>query len=743
MNEKEPASCKYCGWKIPPDFFQFQYESHQSLCCEYCGSELPIDEYISIHSSEGSDTQPEPPPKPNKKQKFKSFLRNLYEKLPYEKNPIIKVARDSDFSENFKQNFIIVIARLLYPHISEIKESSVIDKPELTKGIIDKLFEKISPIFHMRIQTVYLTNLHKISIKEFEGWLKKLQTKLRLSKNFNWDFVIYIRFIIREVFEIIAEIEDANSFPKFKKVVLNDLKAFHHIHYSQSKQNLTQDKMDESVRKGSSVINESVMRKRLPTNLQGAKIIATIIDREYSSRRDIPDFTNKLEPAPASLEFANKWFTNSLKAVMLKYKFLSRYASFRKMSSFYGLTKSYLYDIRYKKVAIAHEYLDQMKKSLSEKLSESNKSTFLKAIEAKYSIFSIIETYRKVYDPKPTAKTQINRNLKQDYFSLITTNKQAYFLGLMFADGWISVQHSKTRVAYRIGFALKIEDRAIVEDFTTSIGFTRDKVDIKDFIDSKTRKRYKMAYLYFGAGSSSLKYSMANDLIKLGMTYRVNEKTGRRYKNPILPIFCDSKGIIQKNLMLSFLLGYYDGDGTLKDNKYPIIYSSYSQFLEAISRVFNLGSLSETKREVIDVDTNEIRERILYSLSLSQSLFKEMMSLNLDSMSRKAIRSEDIILDSPVMTKIRLWLMEMLPKDFLIRVLETHSPSKVAELIGIDHITLIKFIDCVHKIPRKDKSYYIKLAYRRNRQSKGSEYNVLYDEITHLLTDIRDKNPFR
>ncbi|MFX1476810.1 MAG: hypothetical protein ACFFCI_01640 [Promethearchaeota archaeon] len=48
MNEKEPASCKYCGWKIPPDLIQTQSKSHQFLFCEYCGSELLIDEYISL-----------------------------------------------------------------------------------------------------------------------------------------------------------------------------------------------------------------------------------------------------------------------------------------------------------------------------------------------------------------------------------------------------------------------------------------------------------------------------------------------------------------------------------------------------------------------------------------------------------------------------------------------------------------------------------------------------------------------
>jgi len=51
--------------------------------------------------------------------------------------------------------------------------------------------------------------------------------------------------------------------------------------------------------------------------------------------------------------------------------------------------------------------------------------------------------------------------------------------------------------------------------------------------------------------------------------------------------------------------------------------------------------------------------------------------------------------------------MDILPKDFLVRILDTHSPSMVAELIGINHNTLIKFIDRVYRIPRKDRAHYM------------------------------------
>jgi len=230
---------------------------------------------------------------------------------------------------------------------------------------------------------------------------------------------------------------------------------------------------------------------------------------------------------------------------------------------------------------------------------------------------------------------------------------------------------------------------------------------------------------------------MGNDLIKHGMVYRLNENTGRRYKVPILPIFCKKNGQIYRNLMLAFLLGYYNGDGTLKANKYPIIYSSNREFLEAISKVFSLDAVRKTERDVIDFETNEVNQKVLYSLSISQVVFKEMMSLQLNSMKRKSIDAANIILSKPVMTKNRIWLKDNLPKEFLVLILNTLSPSTIAKLIGIDHNTMIKFIDLVYKIPRRDKGYYIRLASERNQQSKTSELNLLYNQLTQILIKIR------
>ena len=95
------------------------------------------------------------------------------------------------------------------------------------------------------------------------------------------------------------------------------------------------------------------------------------------------------------------------------------------------------------------------------------------------------------------------------------------------------------------------------------------------------------------------------------------------------------------------------------------------------------------------------------------------------------------------MTRNRIWLIDILPKDFLVRILDTHSPSTIAKLIGIDHNTMIKFIDFVYKIPRKDKGYYIKLSSDRKREAETSELNQLYNQLTRLLIIIGNSNPFK
>ena len=476
------------------------------------------------------------------------------------------------------------------------------------------------------------------------------------------------------------------------------------------------------------------------------KLIWKCVKFDHTRNRS-NDFVNTLAPpSDPTLSNVNEWFTNTLLETMKQYNFLKKYASLRKMSPFFGLTKSYLYDKRYKKSVISHDYLDKMGESVTENINNLlnlNTSSEGMIMEARNRLLLIIETYRRSYDPKLTANTQIDKNLNTTYFQDITTLQQAYYLGLLFADGWISVPHSSGgSTSYRIGLSLKVEDKPVIERFSEAIGLKKERVLERDSTDLRTGVVYRMAYLQFGVGSTSLKNSMANDLINLGMTYQITKK-GKRAKVPILPVFCDEEGNMLRELMFSFLLGYFDGDGTLKNSFTGWIYSNNYKFLNAIKTVYNLGKVSRAKRKVYDPNTNTYSERSLFSLYLDKRIIKEMMSLNLVSMERKRLDPKKIKFDDPIMTKQRKWLKKVLPITFLKQILETHSPSKIAELIGVDHNTLLKFVRNVCKLTPKEKGYYIRLSYERKKSSVKNKLNIIYNERTQHLTKIGELNPFK
>ncbi|KKM18273.1 hypothetical protein LCGC14_1667380, partial [marine sediment metagenome] len=190
----EKITCRYCGWKIPTNFIQKVSENGVSAFCENCGTELlnenPIRDIIISEEKSDQDLTM------NKKKK--TIYYKIYEKIRIEKNPIARVLRDSDFIKSFKDNFLLAMSRVIYYHLRKLELGSAIqDKnKKLTKDTIDKIYEEINPIFSKRFKLEYLENLHKMNRRDFEKWLIKLHTKLKLNKNFHNDFVLYLRWLI-------------------------------------------------------------------------------------------------------------------------------------------------------------------------------------------------------------------------------------------------------------------------------------------------------------------------------------------------------------------------------------------------------------------------------------------------------------------------------------------------------------------------------------------------------------------
>lgn len=145
-----------------------------------------------------------------------------------------------------------------------------------------------------------------------------------------------------------------------------------------------------------------------------------------------------------------------------------------------------------------------------------------------------------------------NRLLKEDFFDIIDTEEKAYFLGLMFADGNVSLDKKRSPM---ISISLKASDIKILQDF-------REILNMHSNLRYDKRKNKDCAILSFRSAH------MAETLSKYGI---IPNKT---YKTKHLPQ-------ISSEFLHHFLRGLVDGDGSIyqegKSKKYRIDYCSYHQ----------------------------------------------------------------------------------------------------------------------------------------------------------------------
>lgn len=128
------------------------------------------------------------------------------------------------------------------------------------------------------------------------------------------------------------------------------------------------------------------------------------------------------------------------------------------------------------------------------------------------------------------------KSVDHNYFFNITTFNQAWLLGFLMADGYISKNDNG------IGLELSVVDLEILKYIKEKIKSERE---IKLYV---TNKGFEIAKLYWSSGQQK------KDLKKYGI---VNRKT---YKESHLYFFED------KDLTKAFILGYFDGDGYLYTN---------------------------------------------------------------------------------------------------------------------------------------------------------------------------------
>ena len=192
------------------------------------------------------------------------------------------------------------------------------------------------------------------------------------------------------------------------------------------------------------------------------------------------------------------------------------------------------------------------------------------------------------------------KSVNHTYFNDIKTPTQAWILGFIAADGWVEKDRN------RINIELSVVDKEILEKI-------KKELEIENpIIERETGNGFSVVRLNWSSGPQK------EALSKFGI---VNRKT---YKEMHLPLFED------KNLTYAFILGFFDGDGTIsidKDYCRFRLCAHRSELLEDIKNFLNVpSSLNQDNRGLWEFSISTI-----YSVPL----FKKLYSLDSIYLERK------------------------------------------------------------------------------------------------------------
>jgi hypothetical protein len=144
---------------------------------------------------------------------------------------------------------------------------------------------------------------------------------------------------------------------------------------------------------------------------------------------------------------------------------------------------------------------------------------------------------RNLYIQKSTR----TKDFDIDYFNKIDSEEKAYWLGFIYADGWIQFDEEKRR--YDFGLSLAIKDYDHLIKFAKAINFKGKIVKIQ-----QTLKGYDRTYISYRLDLHSKIF--VKNLVKWGC---IQNKSLQLKELPRIPSI----------YLTPFVRGYFDGDGTI------------------------------------------------------------------------------------------------------------------------------------------------------------------------------------
>lgn len=212
------------------------------------------------------------------------------------------------------------------------------------------------------------------------------------------------------------------------------------------------------------------------------------------------------------------------------------------------------------------------------------------------------------------------KNIKEDYFNAIDTQEKAYFLGLLYADGCISISKNSSQVEIN----LQEEDKDILEKFSFAI-LGESALKFRDL--SKRNKKNQWVLRICNK-------QMCKQLEKIGCPPA---------KSLILYW---PQWLIDSELQRHFIRGYFDGDGSIncnEDNYHAYKFSIIStlEFCENADKVINEQILTHFTYDT----SNENGITTTISVSGNRQIFRLMDWLYKDAtiyLERKYLKYQEL-----------------------------------------------------------------------------------------------------
>ncbi len=228
------------------------------------------------------------------------------------------------------------------------------------------------------------------------------------------------------------------------------------------------------------------------------------------------------------------------------------------------------------------------------------------------TIIDIFSRYREFND-LPKSNQGILRHqseFNEDYFKNINSVLKGYWLGLIFADGYMTLDKNSNQVIFGIEMSNDAQD--LILKFAKDIGFDIHKINkithfrIVSIIDSNFN--YDEHFEFKDTIRIQFKSKkFVQHLKNLGFIVGKNKSSNIR-----LP---ELKASL--NIYLGFLLGYWDGDGSKGKT---LITSGSKKFLEDIKGKFDI-KYEIRQKETIRKDGSK---GLAFMLSLGENLMKEV-----------------------------------------------------------------------------------------------------------------------